>query len=364
MNCNLPGNLSQPSTGLIGYRLDPIQDPRWGSFVRVHPRASVFHTVEWLRTLRRTYGYTAVAFTTTQPGTDLTNGLVFCQVESWLTGRRLVSLPFSDHSEPLCDSTDELRLLIQFMRAVREEQSWKYLQIRPLKARFGQVGAECGFVPCEEYYLHALDLRPCLDDLFCSFDRDSVQRRIQRAERAGLIEKCGRSHDLLKDFYSLFVLTRRRQRVPPTPYLWFCNLVDEMDQALEMRVAYKDAHPVAAMLTLQFKDTTYYKYGCSDARFNNYAATPWLFWKAITSAKSKGATRFDFGRTEPDNSGLLAFKNQWVPNPRSLVYWRYPGGSVRRPVTHPKWNVAKSAFALLPAELQIMVGKVLYPHVG
>ena len=36
------------------------------------------------------------------PDEPLENGFLFCRVESWLTGRRLVSLPFSDHCEPLC----------------------------------------------------------------------------------------------------------------------------------------------------------------------------------------------------------------------------------------------------------------------
>ena len=241
------------------------------------------------------------------------------------------------------------------------------MEISPNTSPKGSIrpaGMGNGFVPSEEYYFHSLDLTPNLDDLFDSFDRDSVQRRIQRAERAGLAEKSGRSEELLKDFYCLFVITRRRQRVPPTPYAWFRNLIEEMGEALEIRVAYKDSHAVAAVLTLQFRDVVYYKYGCSDARFNNYAATPWLFWKAITSAKSKGATQFDFGRTERDNPGLLTFKNQWVRNPHSLIYWQYPKTSLRHSVSNWKWNVAKSTFALLPTNLQLTIGKLLYPHFG
>jgi len=140
--------------------------------------------------------------------------------------------------------------------------------------------------------------------------------------------------------------------------------MEEMGEALEIRVAHKDGNPVAAILTLQFRGVAYYKYGCSDARFNNYAATPWLFWKAISSAKSKGATQFDFGRTEQDNPGLLAFKNQWTPNPKRLVYWQYPNSSDHNAANSRKWNLAKSAFALVPGRLRVTIGKFLYPHVG
>src|SRR6476660_7250808 len=81
------------------YQLDPLQDPRWAEFVDKHHRASVFHTVAWLQALRSAYGYEPVVFTTAPPGVELKNGIVFCRINSWLTGKRLVYLPFSDHCE-------------------------------------------------------------------------------------------------------------------------------------------------------------------------------------------------------------------------------------------------------------------------
>src|SRR5216110_3070476 len=86
------------------YTLDPLLDPRWPEFLERHASASIFHSRGWLEALRRTYGYEPIAYTTSPPTVDLANGLVFCRIDSWLTGRRLVSLPFSDHTEPLVDS--------------------------------------------------------------------------------------------------------------------------------------------------------------------------------------------------------------------------------------------------------------------
>src|ERR1700758_4552655 len=102
------------------FQIDPIQDVRWADLVARHPMASVFHTVGWLKTLRRTYGYEPVGFTTSSPSGALKNGLVFCRVNSWLTGRRLVSLPFSDHCEPLCDSVQDLNFLIRYLQTALE----------------------------------------------------------------------------------------------------------------------------------------------------------------------------------------------------------------------------------------------------
>src|SRR5277367_373474 len=73
------------------HKLDPLGDPRWQPFVEQHPNASVFHTTGWLKALNRTYGYRPVVFTNSSPTEELKNGLLFCQIQSWITGSRLVS---------------------------------------------------------------------------------------------------------------------------------------------------------------------------------------------------------------------------------------------------------------------------------
>ena len=346
------------------FQLDPIQDPRWAQIVKSHPKASVFHTVDWLRVLQRTYGYEPVAFTTSPPTGELKNGMVFCRVNSWLTGRRLVSLPFSDHCEPLCDTCEEVNFLIHYLQTARHTEDWKYVQVRPVNEDFSQTGDGIAFLPAATYFLHVLDLRPDLDGVFRSLDKDSVQRRIQRAEHAGLAEKSGRSEDLLREFYGLFKITRRRQRLPPTPYAWFRNLIHELADALEIRVAHQNGNPIAAIITLQFKGVVYYKYGCSDARFNKYGATPWLFWKAIVGAKLKGAHQFDLGRTEMDNPGLLAFKNHWVSQSTRLTYWQYPSASSFDSAGNWQLKLAKRIFSFMPDRLLMILGKLIYRHVG
>lgn len=346
------------------YQIDPTRDERWTNLVTRHPKASVFHTVGWLKALRQTYQYKPVVFTTSSPTSELKNGLLFCRVESWLTGHRLVSLPFSDHCEPLCDPGDDLNLLIGYLQTMMERQSLKYLEVRPVNGNFGQMSKANGFRPAARYYIHLLDLRRDLDEVFQSLDRDSVQRRVERAQRGGLTEKSGRSEDLLKDFYALFVMTRGKHRLPPIPYAWFRNLIWFNGEALEMRVAYKDNTPISGVLTLRWRDVVYYKYGCSNTRFNRFGAMPWLLWNAISTAKLNGATQFDMGRTEEENTGLLAFKNHWVPNPLRLIYWRFPEISSLTAADGWKLKMAKHVFSSMPDSLRTVAGKLIYRHIG
>jgi hypothetical protein len=347
------------------YQVDPTQDARWAQLAERHPKASVFHSMAWLKALQQTYGYEPLAFTTSPPMGELMNGLVFCHVKSWLTGHRLVSLPFSDHCEPLFDSAEDLDFLIRYLQSTLERKEWKYLEVRPIDVNFGETDNGVGFVPAATYFLHTLDVRPDLDELFRNLDKDSVQRRVQRAEQAGLIRKCGTSDALLQDFYRLLVITRGRHHIPPPPYAWFRNLIHCQRDALEICLAYQKGTPIAAILTLRFKDVVYYKYGCSDEQFNRFGAMPWLLWNAIAAAKSVGAIEFDMGRTEEVNAGLLAFKNHWVPHPKRLVYWRYPGSS--SPIDSAdgwKMRIAKQTFSYMPSMLLRITGKLIYRHIG
>jgi lipid II:glycine glycyltransferase (peptidoglycan interpeptide bridge formation enzyme) len=346
------------------YQVDPIRDTRWSEFLQKHPRASVFHTPAWLEALRRTYGYEPIGYTSSPPGQEMRNGLVFCRINSWLMGRRLVSLPFSDHCEPLFNSADELEFFVKSLQAEVKSQNWNYLEVRPLNGIFDLIGQASGFRPARRYHLHSIDLRPDLDQIRRGFDKDSVVRRIRRAERAGLIEKCGKSEDLLKDFYSLLVLTRARHHLPPQPYEWFQNLIDCFGDALEMRLVYKGETAVAAILTLRFRDIVFYKYGCSDERYKNLAGMSLLLWRAIKEGKSTGAQEFGLGRSDDDDAGLITFKNHWTQNVTSLVYWRYPGTASLE--TREGWRVSmvKRVFAVMPKRMLAATGRLIYRHIG
>ena len=346
------------------YQADPISDSRWIEFIEAHSRASVFHSPAWLRALRVTYDYHPVVFTTSPPNQELRNGLVFCEVNSWLTGKRLVSLPFSDHCDPLCDSVQDLNFLLRHLQLSLKDEGWKYLEIRPSSTNISRVEEGVEFSPAARHFLHILELSRDVNEIFRSLDKDSIQRRTIRADRAGLLEKCGSSDDILKDFYALFVTTRKRYSLPPIPYRWFKNLIQCLKEALKIRLAYRDGEPIAGILTLQFKETVYYKYGCSKGQFHRLGAMPWLLWKAIADAKSSGAAKFDLGRTDEGNRGLLRFKNHFVAHAQNLIYWKFP--HTRSPITESGWKirVAKRMFSCMPERLLSLTGDLIYRHIG
>jgi len=346
------------------YEVDPLRDPRWQKLLDQHPQASIFHSVGWLDALHRTYGYEPVVLTTSPPESSLENGLVFCRIRSWVTGRRLVSLPFSDYCEPLCDGGEEFESLIGHLHATGIGQPWKYVEIRPRQESLADTMKKLGFGVVGKYTLHRVDLEPAAEEIFRRVDKHSVQRRVRRAERTGIVEVCGRSERLLKDFYRLMVRTRARHNLPPQPYAWFQNLVDCLGEAVELRLAYLKNIPLGAVLILHFKDTTYYKYGCSDEKFHSLGVMPFLLWRALLRAKAIGSRILDLGRTEDSQSGLIEFKNHWTPVSSWLTYWKFPAEPFRTSSQDWKLGMVKRICAYMPERLLAGAGALFYRHIG
>jgi hypothetical protein len=139
--------------------------------------------------------------------------------------------------------------------------------------------------------------------------------------------------------------------------------------SLKLRVAFKGTTAVAAILTIRFKDTLVYKYGCSDSRFNKCGSMHFLLWKSIKEAKADGLRFFDLGRTNAWQQGLITFKNRWGATQSTLTYSRYSVADTSVPLydlSSANWKnrAARYMLAHLSTVALSLVGEVLYRHAG
>ena len=341
------------------YEIDPLVDPRWLEFILCHPRASVFHSPQWLGALKETYGYRPVVFTTTGPERSLQNGIIVCEVSSWATGTRLVSLPFSDHCDVLVNDGNTLQQILESLVRRRKECGSRYIELRPLAS---DDFPACEFVSAQEFVVHSADLRPSVEEIFASF-HSSERKQIRKAERVNITYVTGREDRAIKVFYDLILLTRQRHCVPPPPINWYQNLLTSMGKNATIGLIYVGNQAAAALLTLRFKDTLVLKYTGSNRDFRRQGVVPILYWKAMMEAKANGCVECDFGRTELSNQDLIAFKRRWGCKELAIKYWRYPESAA---AGSESWRVrvAKSMFSYMPQSLLSASGSFLYKHIG
>jgi len=276
-----------------------------------------------------------------------------------------VSLPFSDHCEPLVDDEHASEFIAQVVGQELRKKRWQYVECRPIQDLKVNGFRESKIL----YAFHQLDLRPELDVIFRGFHKDSIQRKIRRAEREGLGYNEGSGSALMREFYGLFELTRRRHNLPAPPLDWFENLSRCFGSALKIRIAYKGHLAIAAMITIKHRNTLVYKYGCSDSEFHKLGSMPFLYWRSIKDAKQEGLENLDLGRTDAGQQGLITFKNRWGAKQSVLNYLRF---SVHPSTTHFldmskagfKRRAAESVISYLPSRIISKIGHMLYPHVG
>jgi serine/alanine adding enzyme len=240
------------------------------------------------------------------------------------------------------------------------QQRLRYVEVRPLREDLLEID---NFQKTDCFLAHSVVLDREIGVLFGSFHKDCVQRKIKRAEREQLRYAEGNSAPLLEHFYGLLLLTNKRRGTPPQPFSWFQNLAQCMGQRLKLRVAYKADRPIAAIITLNFKNRMTYKYGCSDEGFHSLGGMPFLFWNAIQDAKQLGMETFDLGRSDPGHAGLISFKEHFGAKRQELSYWRYPYTTAWTRGSR-EFKAAGAALSWAPTTVLRAVGSIVYRHMA
>jgi CelD/BcsL family acetyltransferase involved in cellulose biosynthesis len=293
-------------------RLD-LDDPRWLDLVERHPDALAFHRPGWAHVLAESYGYRPFVLALEDSDGSLAAGVPVAEVRGPLGRRRWISLPFTDLCPPLVHEGDGRELPSALDRA-RTESGIGQLEVR---------AALPGVPARAEAVIHTLALQPDADAVFATFHRSRVQRNVRRSEREGVTVRRGESEaDLARVFYALHVQTRRRLGVPVQPRRFFSLLWRHVLRPGHghVLVAEADGRAIAAALFLAGGRTLTYKYGASDSQLWRLRPNHALLWSAIRTACADGYERFDFGRTDFEDTGLREFKSGWGGVEEPLEY--------------------------------------------
>jgi hypothetical protein len=338
--------------------VDPCGDPNWDRLVLSHSAVNIFHRTAWAKVLCKTYGHRPI-YLHLYRGGQLIALVPMMEVTSPFTGRRGVSLPFSDFCEPLLFAECRPDSLMEALLELGRERRWRYFELRGGK----EMLPECA-VAAEKYFSHKLDLTVGLNELFARF-QSPVRRAIRKAENAGLTAEVSRAWEAVMDFYKLHARTRRRHGLPPQPLSFFRNIHEEIVRTdLGFVVLAKmGPKPVAAAVFLHSGEAALYKFGASDERLQELRGNNLVMWAGIQQLLKKGLKTLYFGRTSTGDEGLRRFKLCWGSEEGPIEYFRF---ALRRQA----WEVDRQngfglhnqLFGRLPLVVNRLAGALLYSH--
>jgi Acetyltransferase (GNAT) domain len=337
--------------------VNPLGDDQWDSRLAGYASASFFHSSAWAAVLRDTYGFTPAYFLA--KGADGSESLLpIMEVDSWLTGRRGVSLPFTDECTPLCSNSAHFPTLFGQVLDYAKTRDWGYLEFRGGKHLLPKAD------PSISFYGHRLDLNEGETSLFSKLE-GSTRQAIRKAERSGLTLEFSRSLDSVQTFYGLFCKTRKRLGTPPQSYRYLRNIhrhVLEPDKGWVV-IARLGQVPVAGAVFFHFGKTAIFKFGASDDRFQHLRANNFVMWEAIKHLSHKGFETLDFGRTSLAAEGLRRFKLGWGTTERKIDYVKF---DLKKStfVTSKDYSSGSHTrlFQILPVPLSRLIGATLYKH--
>jgi CelD/BcsL family acetyltransferase involved in cellulose biosynthesis len=336
--------------------IDPIEDPGWIALVRSSADAAIFHHPSWLDLLRSQYRYELRACCVVR-GARIEAGIPFARVNSRLTGRRLVALPFSDVCTPVLAPDADPSSLDALGEALSDEARRTGIG---LTIHSSLPGASDALIR-PQFVQHRLPLSQDVTEVERGFSK-SRTRGMKKAKRENLRGERRTDASALDAFYSLHLKTRRRLGVPTQPKRFIARFEQLFDEGLGfVWLVHDENHPIAAAVFLTHNGTVTYKYGASHPRALDKRPNNLLFWEAILWSCGAGFDTFDFGRTDIDNDGLRAFKKGWGAEETELSYTYLLD---RDPQLEPSLRdrVLSGTIRRSPAIVGRLVGETLYRH--
>ena len=350
--------------------IDPCVDQRWDEFVKNHPSGWIVHLSGWKKVLESTFPHIrGHYFALIDKETDtIKAGLPVYEVRSWLTGNRLVSIPFATLCDPLISNEAQSEALITKAAELLLRLKCAYIEIRTHTNN--SFFSNKPFGVNEEYKHHYLDLSRGEEVLWKNTSYKSIRYLINKACKHNLQVKYAQNDQDLLAFYSLYTATRKRLGLPAQPYLFFKGIFDQFKDSKNARIllACLDNRVIYGHLHLNFNGRTSVEAMGEDNAFRNIGANQFLYWQGIRTACAEGYRIFDFGRTSIHNPTLMDFKKRWGTLETNLNTYFHARGQkqIIRSIGERRlhYKLGRNIFKKSPPQIYALLSCFCYQHLG
>jgi serine/alanine adding enzyme len=347
--------------------IDPFCDARWDKFVESHPFGWVAHLSGWKRVVEKCFPHVkGHCLALTEGREDIIKaGLPIYEFRSWLTGNRMVSIPFATLGDLLVNKPNEAEKLLDFAKDLSSRLGISSMEIRTLNS-FSMVSNQ-GFLGNCFFKNHFLILDKDPAKLMKNFHYDRVRKKIYKIERGKLKLKLARDENDLKEFFRLYKEDRKRLGLPCQPFLLFKTIwsIFNPSNHVEVLLALLDGKTVGGLLNFKFKERVSAEAIGWNHDYTKDYPSHFLYWEAIKLAYGNGYKIFDFGRTSPKNPNLMDFKGRWGTKLADLPHFYYPADKFKNRESlenSTAYKLLRKMIRVSPDALQDAIGNFCYSH--
>lgn len=283
----------------------------WDTYLEIAPRATVYHTLEWRAMLEDIFHYKTLYAVCRNSRGGILGVLPLALVRSYITGNRVVSLPFSQYAGPLVSDSDALETVLRYV-ARYLKHGFEYVRLRGRAPLDSRVAASSGLklsTYCSRFFIPLANRST--PDIWKSFHR-MVRRAIRKSQDSLTVDTCVTGADI-ESIRALMSGTCKNHGIPPYPAhlpTAIAHLLLPKNLA-KIFVARFENKVVAALVLFTLNKEAVCAYNWSNKKYLGLRPNNALFWAAIKWSLENGLDVFDMGVGSPQDDQLLSFKRRW-----------------------------------------------------
>jgi len=340
--------------------VSPLSDPTWAELM-VGPQGSGFGAPPWLRAIFDTYGFDLSARLVVDDDGQAVAGFTYADINDF-RGRRLISVPFCDYLDPVVQTEEQWHALVDPLVEVGVPFQVKVLNcdVARKDSRFEHVG---------ELAWHCTDLDKDEDAMFAALDRRARQN-VRSAQRHGVTARFGSDIEDVRAYHQLHVLTRKRKHgLLAQPVSFFENIWKQFSptDSIVVGFAEHEGDVIAASFYLVWDNIWYYKFSASIFERSVVRPNEILAWESMRLAASRGCTSYDWGVSDFDQPGLVAYKRKLGTEERRVTVLRHTPEGYTNPTADAIRPILGELTGLLtrddvPDDVTQRAGEILYRY--
>lgn len=290
----------------------PQNQDEWEAIIQQCPNSTAFQSLTWRDALASAFKQLTPVYLLIKEEDSLIGGIPAFVFQP-IPGIRLwQSMPWNLFGGiHLMNSVDvNPETLVTSIETAAMKNGWceiRWTLTPEQTATYGNFFIESGYTRTD-HFTHLLKMDGDVDTLWRAYNK-RVRGAVRKAEKSGVEVTDTNSEEALSTFYDMYLMTVKRLGGTPKPRVLMQTLLQR--KIAKLAIATYRGTIIAGLLYLRFNKTVTLWCEASVPAFLKYRPNNAIFHHIITQACHEKYEQVDFGASPPENTGLIAHKEQY-----------------------------------------------------